>query len=697
MIKRFLEWINIIFLVAFFFLLPFLTHAFVLTTPSRPLNSGLVGYWTFDGKDVPNGRANDVSGNGKHGNLISIATSTFYTQGKIGQGFRFDGVNDRVLISTVPTITQPYTVSIWFKFSILGTNKHILTFGSGNPTPTVSITGSNLFEIDAASAGSFRTFCNKTFNASDLNKWWHVTYIVNSATDASQWKCYLNGIDVGTTNSNSSGTYMEPPSTNWTIGNYPGLSSRFWNGFLDDVRVYNRALSATEIRQLYNQGAATKIAVTPMSTSAKGLSQGLLGHWTFDGKDVPNGRANDVSGNGNHGSLTNISTSTFYAEGKIGQGFRFDGGNDRVDTSSDSIDVGADTICAWMHPLSLGQSSAGRIISNNKTVILIATASTLKFISDGTTQSTSGSGITFIGKWNHVCVNRNSSGTANFYVNGLLSGTANQSSGTPVAGTANVTIGNIPGGGRAWDGSLDDVRIYNRALSATEIRQLYNQGAATKIAVTPMSTSAKGLSQGLLGHWTFDGKDVPNGRANDVSGNGNHGSLTNISTSTFYAEGKIGQGFRFDGVDDKVTVPSTATLNPSTITLAFWANIPGPGVANNTLIELGSNVNNFRVRDTNGELQLLTNSAGNNLSGATNSLVYGQWTHWVFIGNSSGLSIYKNGILNASNATAYTASANAVWNIGSAGFFIKQTLDDVRIYNRTLSATEIRQLYNQGR
>ena len=213
------------------------------------------------------------------------------------------------------------------------------------------------------------------------------------------------------------------------------------------------------------------------------------------------------------------------------------------------------------------------------------------------------------------------------------------------------------------------------------------------ISMTPPS-----ITDGLVGYWTFDGKDMAGGKALDKSGNGNHGSPVSIATSTFYTSGKIGQGLKFDGVDDKVTVPLTATLNPSSITVAFWANVPSYiGSTNNAIVELGSSVNNFRVRDTSGKWQLLTNGAVNTLSGTANSLAYDQWIHWVFIANSSGLSIYKNGVLNASNAIAYTAGANAIWNLGSSGFYNRQTLDDVRIYNRALSATEIRQLYNNGK
>src|SRR3989344_7382305 len=69
--------------------------AFTISKPSVN-NTGLVGWWTFDGKDITRGRANDVSGQGNHGNLVNIATSTFYNMGKLGQGFNFDGGDDRI-------------------------------------------------------------------------------------------------------------------------------------------------------------------------------------------------------------------------------------------------------------------------------------------------------------------------------------------------------------------------------------------------------------------------------------------------------------------------------------------------------------------------------------------------------------------------------------------------------------------------
>jgi hypothetical protein len=105
---------------------------------------------------------------------------------------------------------------------------------------------------------------------------------------------------------------------------------------MDDVRIYNRALSADEIKRLYKMGATAKLGVVSNSTS---LGKGLVGYWTFDGKDMAGNStageyAFDVSGNGNRGTLTNGPKRVF---GKIGQGILFNGGDDYVDAGTPSV------------------------------------------------------------------------------------------------------------------------------------------------------------------------------------------------------------------------------------------------------------------------------------------------------------------------------------------------------------------------
>ena len=95
------------------------------------------------------------------------------------------------------------------------------------------------------------------------------------------------------------------------------------------------------------------------------------------------------------------------------------------------------------------------------------------------------------------------------------------------------TLGVGQFGDAVWLGKIDDVRVYNRALSATEIKQLYNLGAAN------VGHSNAMISNGLVGYWTFDGKDTnwTTGQTRDLSGNGNNGSLAFMSTSSSPAIG----------------------------------------------------------------------------------------------------------------------------------------------------------------
>jgi len=172
-----------------------------------------------------------------------------------------------------------------------------------------------------------------------------------------------------------------------------------------------------------------------------------------------------------------------------------------------------------------------------------------------------------------------------------------------------------------------------------------------------------------------------------------------MSRSSSPVSGKIGQGLNFDGGDDYVSVPHNSILNPSAITISFWANMETVISSNNTLIEKNPNTNKLRIRTVSNKYQLLTNAATNNLL-ANTTFSFGKWEHWVFSGDGSGLKLYRNGILDNSNSTAYTAGASSgILGIGgiAGGFFAnKVKMDDVRIYNRALSATEIKNLYNAG-
>jgi len=207
------------------------------------------------------------------------------------------------------------------------------------------------------------------------------------------------------------------------------------------------------------------------------LMRGLIGWWLFN--EGAGGQAYDSSLNRNTGTLTGMAfpstAASGWGSGRNGaKGLSFDGVDDKITTTSEFIGTGPITFSGWVYARSFGGNSAGRIISNGRFDIYITGANRIYFTSNAGTNiyATPTNSFPF-NQWIHIIATRDSSGISNVYFNGILSGTANQSSGAPVAGTFNPVIGNHNSLNRTWDGYIDDARIYNRALSAQEVQNLY--------------------------------------------------------------------------------------------------------------------------------------------------------------------------------------------------------------------------------
>ena len=127
------------------------------------------------------------------------------------------------------------------------------------------------------------------------------------------------------------------------------------NGSIDDARIYDRALSASEIQQLYTLGAGTHVNTSSANLQdGSSLSQGLVGLWTFDGSDISGSTIYDLSGNGNDGA-NNGAVPTI---GKLGQALSFDGSSSYVSVAGGNLPSGLNapfTVAAWVKTTSLGQ------------------------------------------------------------------------------------------------------------------------------------------------------------------------------------------------------------------------------------------------------------------------------------------------------------------------------------------------------
>ena len=479
------------------------------------------------------------------------------------------------------------------------------------------------------------------------------------------------------------------------------------------------------------QGAAT-VNVTPHDP----LTDGLTGHWTFDGPDISTTTSPvvldvaDVSGKGN-----DVTTGkTFPTVGKVGQALNYERSVQswaRTSASlSNLITPSEGTISVWARPTSVAPSVSG--VENGYAVL---GASQVTYLDDwsmginqsnvsgqdkiwiwnySTTPSFDSVGVDYtVGEWIHLTW-VHSGGTLYAYKNGVLVGQTPSGDTTFTGGVLKIGYGAMHAYPDAyWQGDIDDVRTYNRALSSDEVRQLYNLGAA-KFNVTPRDP----LTEGLTGHWTFDGPDMTNNVA-DVSGNGRNGYLVNF-TSTTTAIGKVGQALSFDGADDYINSGALYTnfITNSEGTISAWIRPRGtaPTISTVQMYNGDSAVSSLSVftafgiarannTDYGGDMIWAYNSVlgGNNAAGV--SYTPNEWTHIVWRHSGGVLSVYKNGEFasSTSSGTTYNWAApgnltiGTHWNSSPSNGYWQGDIDDVRTYNRALSADEIRQLYNLGR
>src|SRR3989344_3197011 len=252
-----------------------------------------------------------------------------------------------------------------------------------------------------------------------------------------------------------------------------------------------------------------------------GLTNGLVGYWSFDGKDMAGVTAYDRSGNANNGTLTG---GPARVQGKIGQGLSFDGSDDAVAMGVNAIGpdingASAITVCGWVK-LDTAPSDGAALFASfaggGSTMIDIGFKSTLLAYVAGRSQTTDAyqqvNGVTAISlnTWAFVCGVWDYPNDKIFvYLNSILNNSGTVTFGATTYTHTNATVGSdsisFNDASTLVDGLIDDVRVYNRVLSADEIKRLYKIGATLKINTSINNDS---LQKGLVGYWSFDGKDM---------------------------------------------------------------------------------------------------------------------------------------------------------------------------------------------
>lgn len=205
------------------------------------------------------------------------------------------------------------------------------------------------------------------------------------------------------------------------------------------------------------------------------------------------------------------------------------------------------------------------------------------------------------------------------------------------------------------------------------------------------------LARGLVGFWLFN--EGGGDKAYDLSGYGNHGTLTNMAfpptVNSGWIPAKFGTGLSFDGTDDYVSITDNSSLDISDeITLEVWVYLTSYPTNDTAFVGKYRNYG-MGIKGTTHVLSY--HEVGNTVGLSVVPL--NQWNHLVVTAKNIGdeVKFYMNGELNRER-TDWTVNLTTNNNSLGIGYdetftYLNGLIDQVRIYNRALSATEIRELY----
>src|SRR3989344_4707522 len=242
--------------------------------------SGLVGYWNLD--EGPGTTAADSSGSGNTGTLTNGPT---WTTGKVGSGaLSFDGVNDGVNLGTPNSlnITGAVTVSAWINYRTASLHEAIAVHADGGADfggqqYMLTMRSSTAVGFAVNNGTALLISSNGTVSP---NTWYHVVGTYNGVDTT---KLYINGVQTDSDISAGFGALNNIPTQKIGIGAAIQNNRGYLDGLLDEVRVYNRALSASEVTELYNYTGGTP---PPPDTTAPVISSVAASTITSSGATI---------------------------------------------------------------------------------------------------------------------------------------------------------------------------------------------------------------------------------------------------------------------------------------------------------------------------------------------------------------------------------------------------------------------------
>jgi len=637
-------------------------------------------YDPFDGNGVAlyqlNGNATDISGN-----YDGTATNVTYGTGVFGQAGVFNGSSSIIDLPNNSFNFTTVSVSFWLKLNSITGEDYVLDVydQASNSARGYAIS------TDASNKIKFRAWDNSNFaevfssSTLSINTWYYIA-MVATQTSAS---IYING---SLDNSGSLNGFSFYAQQSTSIGAFRGTvgggSVAFLDGSLDQLRIFNTALDPLEVEALYTEELC--ICGGTVDTLDILDDSSCIALYPLDGN------ANDLSGNYS-GTPTNVS----YGVGEFDLAGVFNGSSSRI---LSNVGMGVDhSVSLWIKFNSISSAqkefldwsdtSTGRTLRLNT-----YNSNQIRFSTD--VDQFYYNGVT-TGVWYHLVY----SGDGKCFVNSSLVATLAEDTST----TGDYFyLGSNHDLNRFSDCSIDQVRIFNKALNSTEVTTLYNETACTPAACTSGTTNTLDIlgDGSCIATYTLDGSPL------DLSGNYN-----GIQTDVTYPQGEFDLAGSFNGSTSKISHDLKWQTN-SSFSFSVWVKPTTTPTSGLKAILMNVNANADQtgaIFYTEGNQIAFIGTTSNGSWTDLGLYLFGPsptggvWTNYVIVKDGSTLRAYTNGSLTKSAACSAGAFATSSLqeiggNAGNPNFaanFWNGQIDQVRFFNKALSAGEVTTLYNE--
>jgi hypothetical protein len=667
--------------------------------------SGCVSYFPFDGN------LNDAMG---ANSVVVGAGSVSYVQGRVASSTGGVGSGKAVYLANEAnvalvnaasnymtanmTFSTVMTISMWIYATAFVNSQSYVFYTNG-----AGFVGFGL-GFSSVIGGTINGVGWTTTTPAKINTWYHCTLVATTGTPGSLL-LYVNGAYIGSL----SGNFTVASNTSILFGNVLTGGTNPFAGYIDDFRIYNRALSASEVSGIYNASIANSlIAQYPFEanlTDSTGNGYNLSTSGTTGNVSYSNvARVGTYSA-----ALINPMSSTVKAANQL-----------TANVSILSSNLGA-TITAWINPATIptaGQQSAIWSLGNNVTnteafTMYINSAAQLVVATSnlqGTSYTTAGTAATAVvpNKWYHTAAVYDPSGSNFLYVNG---GDYNGAFNAWVPSYSNIRPNNVLTIGdstmtnwvRPYAGLIDDIQVYNRPLKSAEVQAIYRQ----------MNNITTNDYYNQLSHFPFDNSVA------DIKGTAVNTSAPNVVYSTSSKVGSTCLNLSanpWGGTGTTYSAYSTVAYPTISSTYSVWVNPSaytgsGQGMVLSTSLStvcgLELVLSGTGAANTFGVMAQINSGTWTFVPTSTvasqPTVGSGVWSHIAVTITTNSVILYVNGVAAtpvssfsfSQTATTIYVGSRGTWTGPGSGAF-SGLIDDLRIYNRVLSSTEILSLYTNS-